>query len=356
MKGGGDRRGSGSRGRSRSERREVRTICGSDISGNVILKLGSRKFAASADVLRRIPDSYLAKLITAETVETDKDGAILIDRDPTHFQQVLNFVRSAESFVPPADRAVQAALLEEAEFYNLPGLAMAIPRTVDILTSHLVRASASSDKFIGGKYGGAVLSVEDPNNFSITLSLDGFDPLRNEDAPFFIGLGPASADLAEEWLSGDSPRAPLPELPSDDYKNVRDLQVKRALGEFTYPPAIMDGVFFASSGFLMKETSGAWPQDAKYNCYQFIKDGLELCECSRWSKYDRPPKFVRIDFLRGSEGTFAEFSFSKPALTAWKIDFEAEGIDDTRDYRPMIFFNKNGISVTAEVSDEAALA
>lgn len=58
-------------------------------------------------------------------VRTDDDGVVFIDRDPTHFQHILNFLRGG--IVPSIDNESQRqSILCEADFYNIRPLIVAL--------------------------------------------------------------------------------------------------------------------------------------------------------------------------------------------------------------------------------------
>ncbi|CAJ0591199.1 unnamed protein product [Cylicocyclus nassatus] len=48
---------------------------------------------------------------------------LFIDRSPTHFAKVLDYLRDGASFALPKDDDARQALRKEAEFYNIPDLA-----------------------------------------------------------------------------------------------------------------------------------------------------------------------------------------------------------------------------------------
>ncbi|KAL0236246.1 hypothetical protein GEMRC1_002828 [Eukaryota sp. GEM-RC1] len=84
------------------------------LTSMIELNVGGKLFATSKDTLSKIPDSYFASL------STDSD-IIFIDRDFTHFQEILNFVRDGSAILQSDQLALQE-IKAEAEFYKLPGL------------------------------------------------------------------------------------------------------------------------------------------------------------------------------------------------------------------------------------------
>uniref|UniRef100_A0A8C5TDJ7 Potassium channel tetramerization domain containing 5 n=1 Tax=Malurus cyaneus samueli TaxID=2593467 RepID=A0A8C5TDJ7_9PASS len=80
----------------------------------VRLNVGGTCFLTTRQTLCRDPKSFLFRLCQDET------GAYLIDRDPTYFGPVLNYLRHGK-LVINKDLA-EEGVLEEAEFYNITSL------------------------------------------------------------------------------------------------------------------------------------------------------------------------------------------------------------------------------------------
>uniref|UniRef100_A0A2I3GXW9 SH3KBP1 binding protein 1 n=1 Tax=Nomascus leucogenys TaxID=61853 RepID=A0A2I3GXW9_NOMLE len=91
--------------------------------GEVIhLNVGGKRFSTSRQTLTWIPDSFFSSLLSGRiSTLKDETGAIFIDRDPTVFAPILNFLRTKE--LDP--RGVHgSSLLHEAQFYGLTPLVL----------------------------------------------------------------------------------------------------------------------------------------------------------------------------------------------------------------------------------------
>lgn len=87
------------------------------------LNVGGTLFLTTRSTLCKDPKSFLYHLCKEDcTLNSEKDasGAFLIDRDPSYFGPVLNFLRHGK-LVINKDLA-EEGVLEEAEFYNITDL------------------------------------------------------------------------------------------------------------------------------------------------------------------------------------------------------------------------------------------
>ncbi|XP_056139202.1 SH3KBP1-binding protein 1 [Lampris incognitus] len=90
-------------------------------SGDIIhLNVGGKRFSTSRQTLTWVPDSFFSSLLSGRiSTLKDETGAIFIDRDPSLFASILNFLRTKELH----PRSINVLLLlHEAEFYGITPL------------------------------------------------------------------------------------------------------------------------------------------------------------------------------------------------------------------------------------------
>ncbi|KAI8061755.1 hypothetical protein BC940DRAFT_322451 [Gongronella butleri] len=95
------------------------------------LNVGGDLFETSLTTLQRDPLSLLAMMFSGRHVlDPDQDGAYFIDRDPTHFRLVLNYLRDLR-LAPSAIESptVCQELLQEAQYYRIHGLVKLLEQT-----------------------------------------------------------------------------------------------------------------------------------------------------------------------------------------------------------------------------------
>uniref|UniRef100_A0A0E0M804 BTB domain-containing protein n=1 Tax=Oryza punctata TaxID=4537 RepID=A0A0E0M804_ORYPU len=110
----------------------------------VLLNIGGSRYETTADTLtQRDPGSLLAAVLSggagAHGLPTTEDGAVFVDRDGELFRHVLNWLR--DGAVPALADAEYRQLLQEAEYYRLPGLIDCINERIGDWDDKLERTS-----------------------------------------------------------------------------------------------------------------------------------------------------------------------------------------------------------------------
>ncbi|GCC30852.1 hypothetical protein chiPu_0009306 [Chiloscyllium punctatum] len=119
------------------------TAASAAAAGEIIqLNVGGTRFSTSRQTLMWIPDSFFSSLLSGRiSTLRDETGAIFIDRDPTAFAPILNFLRTKELDL----RGVNINVLRhEAEFYGITPLVRRL-----LLCEELERSSCGSVLFHG---------------------------------------------------------------------------------------------------------------------------------------------------------------------------------------------------------------
>jgi len=282
-----------------------------ELSGNVTLKVGSRKFQTTADTLKAFPESFFGLMASGiSPPRFEKDGSVLIERNPKHFPFVLEYLRNAgEGFTPPATTAAQDELRAEADFYGLPGLVTLLGR-VHVASQHLMTVGRNGSTLTGNNKSAAMLEVRDPSNFSVTFTLS---QLRG-DYPIFIGIGPKGTDLKATW--------------------------RKSSMEINYPPVVKNGLFFGFSGFHCKRGS-------------MITADFDLKETKTiGNDYYETVESIRVVFNRDSAVTRVSFHVvtSSRETLVWPSTLAEVGLPQKADYRPMLFLNSTGTVLINEIS------
>ncbi|CAG7835896.1 unnamed protein product [Allacma fusca] len=83
----------------------------------VHLNVGGTRFSTSWQTLTWVPDSFFTALLSGRISSLkDDNGAFFVDRDPTLFSVILNYLRSRDVDLRTVD---MRALRNEAEFYGI---------------------------------------------------------------------------------------------------------------------------------------------------------------------------------------------------------------------------------------------
>ncbi|KAJ8679249.1 hypothetical protein QAD02_015036 [Eretmocerus hayati] len=108
----------------------------------VRLNVGGTHFLTAKTTLTRDPNSFLCRLCQEDSdliSDRDETGAYLIDRDPTYFSPILNYLRHGK-LVINKDLA-EEGVLEEAEFYNITELIRLIKERIILRDSRPIKDS-----------------------------------------------------------------------------------------------------------------------------------------------------------------------------------------------------------------------
>jgi len=166
----------------------------------VSLNVGGQVFATSLETLRREPDSMLGAWFSGRhEIHKTPDGHAFIDRDPTQFRHILNFLRNGARGIPKSvlvDDALRDELLAEAEFYQLAGL-------VELVSGPAARTQVVAR--VGGRVKAEedelrALAVREPEAAALRL-----DALKERG--FFVDVFAQSSTFVDE-SKGEAP-APL---------------------------------------------------------------------------------------------------------------------------------------------------
>ncbi|CAJ0600050.1 unnamed protein product, partial [Cylicocyclus nassatus] len=86
----------------------------------VKINVGGTVFETTVSTLTRIDNTMLSAMV-AERWRNGEE--LFVDRNPTLFAKILDYLRDSGNVTLPKGDAAREAIRKEADFYNLPGLA-----------------------------------------------------------------------------------------------------------------------------------------------------------------------------------------------------------------------------------------
>ena len=86
---------------------------------HITLNVGGTSFCTSEETLTKCKNAFFVRI--AEEALASHENTIFVDRDPTHFRTVLNYLRDGKCIFPETWQSL-AELIKEAHFYQLSEL------------------------------------------------------------------------------------------------------------------------------------------------------------------------------------------------------------------------------------------
>jgi len=87
----------------------------------IILNVGGKVFTTSLTTLRSVNDTFFEKMFRKGANTTvNVNGKYFIDRDPSTFAYVLDYLRSGDLLIKTKDKNIRMQVLDDAEYFQLP--------------------------------------------------------------------------------------------------------------------------------------------------------------------------------------------------------------------------------------------
>eukprot|EP01083_Nonionella_stella_P088489 246630_1 len=152
-------------------------------NNRIIINVGGSSYETTLNTLSADQSSMLSAMFSGRfKIERDENGSIFIDRDPTHFRHILNFLRDGIDYLKHGGLlqqpdAIVNELLQEAKYYNIRPL-------VDYIQLQQTRKN---------KKKGDELTHEKQYKLVTNIGIDQFEDVFNK------YTGSAGYDF-EEWI------------------------------------------------------------------------------------------------------------------------------------------------------------
>ena len=125
------------------EEQKKRIASTKNFESTVSLNVGGHLFTTTTQTLTRFPDTLLGEMFSGcHALVEDKNGAYFIDRDGRNFYEILNFLRSPDTF---DNSGLQGRLLTElkleTEYYGLKSRMFPTPQELPFVPAEPVKVS-----------------------------------------------------------------------------------------------------------------------------------------------------------------------------------------------------------------------
>jgi hypothetical protein len=179
-----------------------------DATKTVILDVGGETFKTTRASLARVKGSFFEAMVSGRHQNASATGAaseFFIDRDPTHFRHILNFLRTGAVVTLPESDAAKEELAIEADFYGVVDLVKAVKYPSFDVTEFLppnIAALQAEEKEMRAKYRRAHFSNIPRLPFENMVCLMGDDNDGTYRLPMmFNPEHPLRSNPSNLWLS-----------------------------------------------------------------------------------------------------------------------------------------------------------
>lgn len=124
--------------------------------GRILLDVGGHRFSTTFETLTKIPDSWIGRMFSGRfpIKISEEDGSVFIDRDGTHFDSILKFLRDPNTKIKMKERSDFEDFKIEVEFYGLSkamfgDIDTTIPDNLDWLDNKLIKVQSFSSNLSG---------------------------------------------------------------------------------------------------------------------------------------------------------------------------------------------------------------
>jgi len=123
--------------------------------GRILLDVGGCYYSTTFETLTKFPDSWIARMFSGRfPVNVNQDGSVFIDRDGTHFDSILKFLRDPNTKIKMKEKTEMEEFKAEVEFYGLTKamygeMDTSIPENLDWIDNKKIKVQNFSSQLSG---------------------------------------------------------------------------------------------------------------------------------------------------------------------------------------------------------------